>query len=184
MARVWAAVAAAVLVAAGFLLPVWELEADVRGLGMFREGVLRLRISGTGVAGDVASFNRFSGQFGIHPLRPEQFLELRAYPLAAAAAVGVSLAWAIQQRLWQRRLALVLLWGLPAGAVGLTQFRLALMAYTRDPMAPYYMDVSALLLPVFGVKKILGATLYTRPGTGFLSLVAAALVFTVFARKS
>ncbi|MDR7610760.1 MAG: hypothetical protein QN161_12855, partial [Armatimonadota bacterium] len=183
MARVSVAAATAVLVAAGFFLPVWELEADVRGLGMFREGFLHLQISGTGVAGDVQSFNRFSGQFGIRPLRPEQFLELRAYPVAAAAAVALPLAWATQGRLWQRRLALVFLWGLPAGAVGLTQLRLALMAYTRDPMAPYYMDVSALLLPVFGVKKILGATLYTRPGAGFLCLVVAALVFTLVTRR-
>ncbi len=182
--RIASVLVTGVLGMAGFFLPVWGLDADVRGLGTFREGYLHLRISGRGVTGQIDSFNRFGRMFGIRPLRPQEFVELRLFALAVAAAVAVSVLWAVQARPWQRAVALVLLWGMPAGAVGLTQLRLALMAYTRDPMASYYMDVSSLLLPVFGVKKILGATLCTRPGEGLSLLLAAAVWFTVTSRTS
>jgi|GEM_PF-3747969 hypothetical protein len=175
-------VAVSALVAGGYFLPIWEMRADVRGLGMFREPFIHLRISGTGIAGQLESFNRFGRMFGIRPIRPEDFVELYLFPVAVAAAVVLTLLSTVQGRPWQRWGALVLLWGLPAGAVGLTQLRLALMAYTRDPMAPYYMDVRDLLLPVFGTKKILGATLYTRPGLGLLLFAAAALLGTLCCR--
>jgi len=172
-------VAVSALVIGGYFLPIWEMQADVRGLGMFREPFIHLRISGTGIAGQLESFNRFGRMFGIRPMQPDEFVELRLFPVAVAAAVALTLLWAAQGRPWQRWAALLLLWGLPAGALGLTQARLALMAYTRDPMASYYMDVRDLLLPVFGTKKILGATVYTRPGPGLLLFVVAALLGTL-----
>ncbi len=172
------AVVSALLIG-GYFVPTWEMRADVRGLGMFREPFIHVRISGTGIAGQLESFNRFGRMFGIRPIRAEEFVELRLFPVAVAAAAVLTLLWAAQDRPWQRWAALLLLWGLPAGALGLTQLRLALMAYTRDPMASYYMDVRDLLLPVFGTKKILGATLYTRPGPGLLLFVVAALLGTL-----
>ncbi|MDR7417140.1 MAG: hypothetical protein QN193_04670 [Armatimonadota bacterium] len=171
--------AVSVLVIAGYFLPIWEMRADVRGLGMFREPFIDLRISGTGIAGHLQSFNRFGHMFGIRPIRSEAFVELRLFPMAVAAAVVLTLLWVVQGRSWQRWVVLLLLWGLPAGAIGLTQLRLAHMAYTRDPMASYYMDVRDLLLPVFGTKKILGATIYTWPGPGLLLFVVAALLWTL-----
>ncbi|MDR5710427.1 MAG: hypothetical protein QN140_11480 [Armatimonadota bacterium] len=177
-------VVASALVIGGYFLPVWEMRADVRGLGMFRDPFIDLRISGTSFTGHLQSFNRFGQMFGIRPIRPEAFVELRLFPVAVAAAVVLILLWTAQGRPWQRWAAFLLLWGLPAGAIGLTQLRLALMAYTRDPMASYYMEVRDLLLPVFGTKKILGATLYTRPGPGLLLFVIAALLFTVLSSRT
>jgi hypothetical protein len=172
-----------VLLVAGFIFPVWELRADVRSLGMFPEGFIQIRLSGRGIAGHIQSFNRFGGMFGIRPLKPEEFIELRLYPVAVAAAVVATVLWGVRGARWLRLAALVLLWGIPVGAMGLTQLRLAIMAYTRDPMAPYYMEVSSLLLPVFGTKKILGAIIYTLPGPGLALFIAAALLFSLFARR-
>jgi hypothetical protein len=177
--RVTAAVVASALLLAGAFFPLWEMRADVRSLGMFRDGFIRVRIGGTGISGNIESFNTFGKMFGIRPLRPDEFVETRLFPLAVAATIAATVLWATGGRRWQRGLALTLLWGLPAGVVGLTQLRLAIMAFTRDPNASYYMEVRSLLLPVFGTKKLLGTTLFTRPGVGFILFVVAALLFTL-----
>lgn len=168
-----------VLLLVGALFPLWEMKADVRPLGMFSEPFIGVSISGTGIKGHLESLNNFNKMFGIRPLKPEEFVEMRLFPLALGGTILTMVLWAVWARRWVWVLALVLGWGLPLGIIALTQLRLAIMALTRDPNASYYMETTALMLPVFGNKKVLGAELFTRPGAGLILLVVAALLFTV-----
>jgi len=181
--RVLVTAVVVVLLLVGAFLPLWEMKADVRSLGMFSEPLISVSISGTGIKGRLESFNDLNKMFGIRPLRPEEFVELRLFPVAVGGTILTMVLWAVWARRWLWALALVLGWGLPLGIIALTQLRLAIMALTRDPNASYYMETTALMLPVFGNKQVLGAELFTRPGAGLILFLVAALLFTVLSLR-
>lgn len=180
---------AAVLCLLAIPLPLWK--ARLEAPQYHGEGALRLTAYGDRLVGDICEINDLNHYIGMRRLgepdipcgsvalgrgentvgriAPEMVLWL---PAAVGSAAASLVAVAVPPRRWLRRLALVFLWGLPVGVLGMTQFRLYQYGHDLDPAAAFHPD--PFTPRVLGPSRIYQFDVLAVPGVGLLLVVAAA----------
>jgi nitrous oxidase accessory protein len=165
-------VVALLLVACGWLLPLWQATLHAPQY----PGGLSMYAYGHQVTGDVDEISGLNHYVGMRPFDLADFPEMVLWPytlLLAVAAVVVALA---TRRRIVRWLALAVLWGIPIGVLAVIQFRLNQYGRDLDPGAALRLDPFTPW--VIGPTKVWNFTTWSWPGWGLIAMVAAAAVVT------
>jgi nitrous oxidase accessory protein len=165
-------VVGALLVAAGWFLPLWQATLHAP---QYPGGLVTIAY-GSKVAGDLNEINALNHYVGLGVFDPSDVPEMALWPYAlvvalAAVAVGVAV-----RRGWWRRLALVYLWGLPFGVLAAVQYRLHEFGQDVEPGAAFRMEPFTPW--VVGRTTVWNFETWSWPGLGLIALLVAAVVVT------
>ncbi|MFP5333018.1 MAG: NosD domain-containing protein [Acidimicrobiia bacterium] len=160
--------AAALLVLASQFLPLWQSTLFAP---QYPDG-LYLVAYGDRAEGDLAEIESLNHYIGMRPLRTDELPEMGLWPLGVGVALVCVVAAAVVRGRTTRRLALLYLWGFPLSVLGVIQLRLAQFGHDLDPAAAFRMEPFTPL--VVGPTTVWNFTAWSRPGLGWVALVAAA----------
>jgi nitrous oxidase accessory protein len=166
-------VLATLLVAGGWLLPLWQ----ARLFAPQYPGGLTTTAYGNRVAGDINEVNALNHYVGLGVFDPANVPEMKLWPLALAGALmAVVVALLLRRRPWPRRLALGYLWGVPIGVLAAIQFRLYQFGHDVTPGAAFRLDPFTPW--VVGKTTVWNFETWAWPGLGLLAILAATAVVT------
>jgi nitrous oxidase accessory protein len=165
-------VVATLLVAAGWLLPLWQATLHAP---QYPGGLVTIAY-GWQVTGDLDEINALNHYVGLGVFDASDVPEMRLWPFALAVAFAAVVVALAVRRGWPRRLALAYLWGLPVGVLAATQYRLHEFGQDVEPGAAFRMDPFTPW--VVGRTTVWNFETWAWPGLGLLALVAAAAVVT------
>lgn len=171
--RIWAACAllAAIMVLAGALLPMWELDMHAP---QYPQG-LTLTAYGNRMEGDLAEVNDLNHYVGISPINPDDIFELRLFPYAVAALVTALILGTVLARHRLLRLGLALgVWAMAVGFVVDLQIWLYRTGHDLDPEAP--MRPGDFTPKVVGTTQVMNFRNEAMLIEGFWLILGAALV--------
>jgi copper chaperone NosL len=167
----WLLVAAAVLVAAAMVLPLWGMTLAST---QYPEG-LRMVVFADHIQGDINEINALNRFIGMHPIADDFFSELRWLPVLFAGAAELCLLAALARRFWVTLAPLVAMSGIALYGLMSMRDRLWQFGHELDPRAP--MDLAPFTPPMIGEHQIAQFASYSYFTWGtFLPLVAALLV--------
>ena len=167
--------AAAALLAAASLLPLWGM---VLVSTQYPDG-LRMVVYPSRIVGDIAEINALNHYIGMTPIADDFFTELRFLQPALFALAGlVALAALVRSSRWIAWLPLAGMIGLAAGGLGIMRYRLWQFGHELDPTAPITID--PFTPPMVGLNQIAQFASYSYFSWGFfLPLAAGTLVALV-----
>jgi len=164
-------VAALVLVASSWFLPLWNSHLRAPQY----PGGLELIAYGNRAEGDLAEIDGLNHYIGMKPFRVDDFPEVALWPLGVATALAAVLVGVLWRDRWWGRLARLFLWVLPISILVIIQIRLYQYGHDLDPGAAFRMD--GFTPKVIGPTKVWNFTAMSMPGTGvYVLLLAAAIV--------
>ncbi|GAB4333843.1 MAG: hypothetical protein Kow0010_20530 [Dehalococcoidia bacterium] len=175
--RVWlgCALGAAVLLLVAAFMPLWTMNLKAPQY----PGGLGLTAYGTRMEGDLREINALNHYVGVKPIEPNTVTELKLFPFAIAAVIGlVVLAGLVKRWRWLslRWLATALVWAVPIGFLIDLQWWLYKYGHDLDPAAP--LRIPEFTPKVIGTTKVINFHSETMVTTGFWLMVAAALLMT------
>ncbi len=162
-----------VLVAAGWVLPLWTATLHAPQY----PGGLSMQAYGHQVTGDVAEISALNHYVGMRAFDVADFPEMRLWPAALVLAAVAVVCAVLVRRPWARASSLVVLWGTPLGVLAVIQLRLHQYGQDLDPRAALRMDPFTPL--VVGPTKVWNFVTWSWPGPGLLAIALAALLVTV-----
>ena len=167
----WLLIAAALLVAAAIVLPLWGMTLVST---QYPEG-LRMVVYANRIIGDINEINALNRFIGMHPITDDFFSELRWLPLLFGASAALCLAAAIVNRFWATLVPLAAMSGIAVYGLVSMRHRLWQFGHELDPTAP--MDLPPFTPPMLGGHQIaqFASYSYFTWGTVF-PLIAAAFV--------
>jgi nitrous oxidase accessory protein len=165
-------VVGALLVAAGWFLPLWQATLHAP---QYPGGLVTIAY-GSQVAGDLNEINALNHYVGLGVFDPSDVPEMRLWPFALAVALIAVVVGVVVRRGWWRRLALAYLWGLPVGVLATIQFRLHEFGQDVEPGAAFRMEPFTPW--VVGRTTVWNFETWAWPGLGLIALVLAAAVVT------
>ena len=167
--------AAAVLLVAASLLPLWGM---ILVSTQYPDG-LRMVVYPSRIVGDLAEINALNHYIGMTPITDAFFTELRfLQPALFALALLAALAAFLRGTRWIAWLPLAGMVGLAAGGLAVMRYRLWQFGHQLDPTAPITID--PFTPPMVGLNQIAQFASYSYFSWGFfLPLVAGVLVALV-----
>jgi nitrous oxidase accessory protein len=163
---------ATMLVAAGWLLPIWQARLHAPQY----PGGLTTVAYGHQVTGDINEVNALNHYVGLGVFDPADVPEMQLWPLALGVGVVAVVLALLLRRRWPGRLATIYLWALPVGVLAAIQFRLYQFGQDITPGAAFQLDP---FIPwVVGRSTVWNFETWAWPGWGLISIVAAAAVVT------
>ncbi|HSJ50646.1 MAG TPA: hypothetical protein VLA90_05090 [Actinomycetota bacterium] len=163
---------AAVLLVMAIGQPLWRAHLTAP---QYPQG-LNLTVYGDRVEGDVAETTALNHYVGMRPYDIADFPETALWVptmIVAIGAVGVSTWFA---RRWPGRLARLLLWGIPVGALLDIQWRLYQFGHDLDPGAALRID--EFTAKVIGPTRVVNFTTWAWPGNALLLIWLAAFLLS------
>jgi nitrous oxidase accessory protein len=171
-ATVGLGVLAVLLLAGGWLLPLWQATLQAPQY----PGGLSMYAYGHQVTGDVDEISGLNHYVGMRPFDLADFPEMVLWPYTLVLAVGLVVVALVARRRLLRTAALVVLWGIPVGVLAVIQFRLYQYGTDLDPGAALRLEPFVPL--VIGPTRVWNFTTWSWPGWGLVSVAAAAAVVT------
>lgn len=176
--RVWLACAlgAAVLLVVAAFLPLWTMTLKAPQY----PGGLGLTAYGTRMEGDLREINALNHYVGVKPIEPHTVAELKLFPFAMAAIIGlVVVAGFVKRWRWLslRWLATAAVWSVPLIFLVDLQWWLYKYGHDLDRSAP--LRIPEFTPKVVGTTKVINFHSETMVAIGFWLMVAAALLLTV-----
>jgi copper chaperone NosL len=163
-------VAALVVLAIG--QPLWRAHLTAP---QYPQG-LDLIVYGDRVEGDVAEITALNHYVGMRPYDIADFPETALWlPTMVFALVAVAVSTWFGRR-WPGRLARLLLWVIPVGALLDVQWRLYQFGHDLDPNAALRID--EFTAKVIGPTKVVNFTTWAWPGSALLLIWAAAFLLS------
>jgi nitrous oxidase accessory protein len=163
---------ASLLVAAGWLLPIWQARLHAPQY----PGGLTTVAYGHQVTGDINEVNALNHYVGLGVFDPADVPEMQLWPFALIAAVIAVVVALLLRRRWPGRLATIYLWALPFGVLAAIQFRLYEFGQDITPGAAFRLDP---FVPwVVGRSTVWNFETWAWPGWGLISILGAAAVVT------
>ena len=140
--RIVLGLAAAVLVVLAWRAPVWEARLTAP---QYPQG-LSLTASATGVTGDIDEVNELNHYVGMQAFETADAPEMTLWaPTIVLALVAIGLAVAMPHHL-VGRMATLVLWAIPIGALLDVQYRLYQYGHSVQPDAPIRLEPFTPLL--------------------------------------
>lgn len=173
--RTVSAVAAASLVAAASVLPLWNMTMRAP---QYPRG-LRLTAYGTSMVGDIRELNILNHYIGMPPIEAPAF-ETSMFPIGIAVLLALCLAAPFHR--WLRRVAVAGAIATPFLIVLDLQWRLYTFGHTLNPHAPIRLKPFTPL--VIGTSHMGNFVSTGMVASGVLCLVGAAVVLVLGARLS
>jgi copper chaperone NosL len=167
----WLLIAAALLVAAAIVLPLWGMTLVST---QYPEG-LRMVVYANHITGDINEINALNRFIGMHLITDDFFSELRWLPLLFGGTALLSLVAAIINRFWATLVPLATMTGIAVYGLMSMRHRLWQFGHELDATAP--MDLPPFTPPMIGGHQIaqFASYSYFTWGTVF-PLIAAAFV--------
>jgi nitrous oxidase accessory protein len=165
-------VVGALLVAAGWFLPLWQATLHAP---QYPGGLVTIAY-GSKVAGDLNEINALNHYVGLGVFDPSDVPEMQLWPVALLVAVVAVVVGVAVRRGWWRRLALAYLWGLPVGVLAAVQYRLHEFGQDVEPGAAFRMEPFTPW--VVGRTTVWNFETWAWPGLGLIALVLAAVAVT------
>jgi len=166
-------VAAAVLVALAWRLPVWEARLSAP---QYPNG-LQLTASATGVTGDISEVNELNHYVGMQAFSDAAAPEMKLWgPVILIGLFAVAVGALPLRRSVPGRLARLGLWTIPIGALADVQFRLYQYGHSVQPNAAIRLDPFTPL--VVGPTRVLNFTTWAYPGAALGCLFAGAFLLS------
>ncbi len=167
--------AAAILLAAMYLFPIWQISLEApqypEGLGMN----IHLNTVRGEKLNDLASINGLNHYIGMKRIEPDAIAELKYMPFIVGAMICFALAAALFRKrpvflLWTLCMALL-------GIAGMVDFYIWEYDYGHqlDPRAIIKIPGMSYQPPLFGSQQILNFTAYSYPGIGGIAAGLAVL---------
>lgn len=167
--------AAAALMAAAIMLPLWGMTLVST---QYPEG-LRMVVYPGRIVGDLAEINALNRYIGMTPISADFFVELRLLPIAFGAVAALIVCSAFVKRRWAPALPLLSMTTLAAYGFMAMRGRLYQFGHDLDPTAP--ITIEPFTPPMMGLNQIAQFASYTYFSWGtLLPLVAGILVALVF----
>jgi nitrous oxidase accessory protein len=163
---------AALLVAAGWLLPIWQ----ARLLAPQYPGGLTTIAYGHQVTGDINEVNALNHYVGLGVFDPADVPEMQLWPFALGVGVVAVFVALLLRRRWAGRLAALYLWALPFGVLAAIQFRLYEFGHDISPGAAFRLDPFTPW--VVGRSTVWNFETWAWPGWGLVAILAAAAMVT------
>ena len=166
--------AAAALMAAAIMLPLWGMTLVST---QYPEG-LRMVVYPGRIVGDLAEINALNRYIGMTPISGDFFVELRLLPIAFGAVAVLILVSALVKRRWAPALPLLAMTTVAAYGFLSMRNRLYQFGHDLDPAAP--ITIEPFTPPMMGLNQIAQFASYTYFSWGtVLPLVAGILVALV-----
>jgi copper chaperone NosL len=171
-------VLAALLLAAIYVLPLWDMTMFAP---QYPDG-LRLHIYGHGLVGgnggqDVREINLLNHYIGMHDLAAEDFPEFRWMPFLVGALGLLFLRAAVHGTMAQLVDVVVLYFYFALFSLGSFAFRLWIYGHRLAPTAPVRVD--PFMPPLFGHRRLANFDVYSYPAAGSYVFAAVALVLVI-----
>ena len=166
--------AAAALMAAAIMLPLWGMTLVST---QYPEG-LRMVVYPGRIVGDLGEINALNRYIGMTPISADFFLELRLLPIAFASVAALIVLSAFVKRRWAPALPLLAMTTVAAYGFLAMRGRLYQFGHDLDPAAP--MSIDPFTPPMMGLNQIAQFASYTYFSWGtFLPLASGVLVALV-----
>jgi nitrous oxidase accessory protein len=160
------------LVAAGWLLPIWQ----ARLYAPQYPGGLTTIAYGHQVTGDINEVNALNHYVGLGVFDPADVPEMRLWPFALGLGVAAVVVALLLRRRWPGRLALLYLWAMPVGVLVAIQFRLHEFGHAITPGAAFRLEPFTPW--VIGRSTVWNFETWAWPGWGLVAILAAAVLVT------
>jgi nitrous oxidase accessory protein len=160
------------LVAAGWVLPIWQ----ARLYAPQYPGGLTTIAYGREVGGDINEVNALNHYVGLGVFDPADVPEMQLWPFALALGVVAVVVGLLLRRRWPGRLAAFYLWALPVGVLAAIQFRLYQFGHDITPGAAFRLDPFTPW--VVGKSTVWNFETWAWPGWGLVAILAAAAAVT------
>lgn len=165
-------VVASLLVAAGWLLPIWQARLHAPQY----PGGLTTVAYGHQVTGDINEVNALNHYVGLGVFDPANVPEMQLWPLALGVGIVAVVLALLLRRRWAGRLARIYLWALPFGVLAVIQFRLYEFGHDITPGAAFRLEPFTPW--VIGRSTVWNFETWAWPGWGLIAILAAAVVVT------
>lgn len=166
--------AAAALMAAAIMLPLWGMTLVST---QYPEG-LRMVVYPGRIAGDLGEINALNRYIGMTPISADFFVELRLLPIAFASVAALIVLSVFVKRRWAPALPLLAMLTVAAYGFLSMRGRLYQFGHDLDPAAPISID--PFTPPMMGLNQIAQFASYTYFSWGtFLPLASGILVALV-----
>jgi nitrous oxidase accessory protein len=163
---------ASLLVAGGWLLPIWQARLHAPQY----PGGLTTVAYGHQVTGDINEVNALNHYVGLGVFDPANVPEMQLWPFALIAAVLAVVVGLLLRGRWPGRLATIYLWALPVGVLAAIQFRLYEFGHDISPGAAFRLEPFTPW--VVGKSTVWNFETWAWPGWGLIAILAAAVVVT------